>query len=182
MHGLVTSLRIIRPISPDLGKGREAEREAVRRLIGEVAPGCELSHLPNGAPCIEGYPYTISLSHTKGFIAFVAHSKPYPAGIDIEYRSERALRVRERFLSLKENAAIDESHAAEHVLLHWCAKETLYKLLNTSGVDFRRELHILPFPFGMSGTIQANAAARGLFLLDFEINPEYVCVWNRGRG
>jgi phosphopantetheinyl transferase len=173
----------VRPINSYLGEGRKAEQEAVRRLIGELAPGNKLSHLPNGVPYIEGYPHNISLSHTKGFIAFVAHPKPHPAGIDIEYRGERVLRIRERFLSPEENAAIDESHVAEHLLLHWCAKETLYKLLSTSGVDFRRELHIMPFPFGISGTIQVmethTSTTRQPFLLDFEVKPDYVCVWNK---
>jgi phosphopantetheinyl transferase len=173
----------VRPISPDFGEGRKAEQEAVRQLIGDLSPDSGLSHLPNGAPYIEGYPYNISLSHTKGFIAFVAHLKPHLAGIDIEYRGERVLRVRERFLSPGENAAIDESHAAEHILLHWCAKETLYKLLSTPGVDFRHELHVTPFPFGTAGTIQVTethtSVAGQSFLLDFEVRPEYVCVWNR---
>jgi phosphopantetheinyl transferase len=155
----------------------------VHRLIHELAPDSGLSHLPNGAPYIEGYPYNISLSHTKGFIAFVAHPKPYPAGIDIEYKGERVLRVRERFLTPQENAAIDESHAAEHLLLYWCAKETLYKLLRDSGIDFRHALQVMPFPFGESGAIRVTETHTSplpqSFLLDFEVSQDYVCVWNR---
>jgi phosphopantetheinyl transferase len=177
LDDLTTFLRVIRPFALCPNRRREAEQEAVRQLIDEIASGSKLSYLPNGAPYIEGCSCNISISHTRGFVALVAYPKPHPAGIDIEYRSERALRVGRRFLSPEEYAALDGIHIADHALLYWCAKETLYKLLGTPVSDYRSELCIAPFSFGTSGTIRAKAAGKS-FLLEFELTPEYACVWN----
>jgi phosphopantetheinyl transferase len=177
LDNLTTFLRVIRPFALCPDRRREAEQEAVRQLIDEIASGSRLSYLPNGAPYIEGCSCNISISHTRGFVAFVAQPKPYPAGIDIEYRSERALRVGRRFLSPEEYAALDGHHTAEHALLCWCAKETLYKLQGTPVSDYRNDLCLAPFPFATSGTIQATVSGHP-FLLALELTPAYACVWN----
>lgn len=95
--------------------------------LQELTGGSALiAYHPNGAPYLSGSSLHISISHTKGYAAVLLQDHP-AAGIDIEYRSERVSRIRSRFMNPEEEAGIDKEYETEHLLLHWCAKETLLK-------------------------------------------------------
>lgn len=104
---------------------RRREWLACRVLLQELTGGpvC-VAYRPNGAPYLSGSSLHISISHTKGYAAVLLQNRP-AAGIDIEYHSGRVSRIRSRFMNPEEEAGIDKEHETEHLLLHWCAKETL---------------------------------------------------------
>jgi len=124
-------------------KVREKEQKAVRELvaamlqyktsIGESSrtdETVEIGHKESGKPVLDGW--HISISHTKGYAA-VLLSKNHEVGIDIEYVSERVKRIADRFLRPDEQAenTID-------LLLHWCAKEAIYKLYSELDLTFQQ--------------------------------------------
>ena len=111
-----------------------------------------VDYLPNGAPTLRDLPFSVSLSHTKGYAAALVTPHAH-AGIDIEYRSDRVKKIRSRFMHDDEDTAIDPTHESDHLLIYWCAKEALFKLLGEEEVDFREHLRIFPVPFYKTGKI-----------------------------
>jgi 4'-phosphopantetheinyl transferase EntD len=124
-------------------KVREKEQKAVRELvaamlqyktsIGESSrtdDTVEIGHKESGKPILKDW--HISISHTKGYAA-VLLSKNHEVGIDIEYVSDRVKRIADRFLRPDEQAenTID-------LLLHWCAKEAIYKLYSELDLTFQQ--------------------------------------------
>ena len=124
-------------------KVREKEQKAVRELvaamlqyktsIGESSrtdDTVEITHEESGKPVLDGW--HISISHTKGYAA-VLLSKNHEVGIDIEYVSERVKRIADRFLRPDEQA-----ESVTDLLLHWCAKEAIYKLYSELDLTFQQ--------------------------------------------
>lgn len=72
----------------------------------------------------------ISISHTRGYIAIIL-SETKNVGIDIEYVSDRVEKISSRFM--REDESADDIIS---LLVHWCAKETLYKLFSSEHLDF----------------------------------------------
>jgi phosphopantetheinyl transferase len=132
---------------------RKTEWLAVRVLLKELlGEATAIAYHTNGAPYLPDKDLCISISHTKGYVAVLLSDTP-PAGIDIEYRASRILNVRSRFLSPEEDSHIDPAREADHLLIHWCAKETLFKMMGQSDVDFANQMHIHPFPCNKSGNL-----------------------------
>ena len=133
---------------------RQLEFLAVRVLIKELT-GLEnrILHFESGKPYIEGCKSRISISHTKGYVTVALHPDQ-EIGIDIEYRSDRVKKVVTRFIGDREMSLIDnklsliaDEYEKEHAkvniyLLFWSAKETMFKMLDSDGVDFIEHLHI----------------------------------------
>ena len=111
---------------------RFASRVLLKELLGEEA---RVDYHSTGAPFLACVPLYISISHTKDYVAVILDKRP--TGIDIEYRSDRILKIRSRFMNPEEEAGIDLEHEVEHLLIHWCAKETLFKIIGQEGVDFK---------------------------------------------
>ena len=97
-----------------------------------------------------------------------------------EYRSDRILKIRSRFMNPEEEAGIDLEHEVEHLLIHWCAKETLFKIIGQEGVDFQKHLHVNPFPYLSSGTFkgrETRTEACREYELAYQVTPDYVLTW-----
>ena len=112
---------------------RFASRVLLKELLGEEV---RVDYHSTGAPFLACVPLYISISHTKDYVAVILDKRP--TGIDIEYRSDRILKIRSRFMNPEEEAGIDLEHEVEHLLIHWCAKETLFKIIEQEGVDFQK--------------------------------------------
>ena len=110
---------------------------------------------PSGAPRLAGCKdIGISISHTRGYAA-VSVGRSGAAGIDIEYRCDRAWRIRSRFLHPAENDFLDPLQPADHALVCWCVKEAMYKVIGKGDTDFGRHFRISPFPLEDSGVVTA---------------------------
>lgn len=161
---------------------RQKEWLATRLLLKEML-GHEaiIHHHPNGAPFLsETEKKQISISHTKDFVAIMLTDVTHIAGIDIEYRSERVRKVRSRFLNAEEERFIDPAHETEHLLICWCAKETLYKIINRQEVDFCRHLHIQPFSYAEQGTLitfDTCSESPKHVVLQYRVEKDFVITW-----
>lgn len=160
---------------------RRQEWLATRVLLKELA-GEELliAYHDDGAPYLTSSPFFLSISHTNGYAAVLLQEQP-AAGIDIEYCSNRVLKIRRRFMSPEEDASICADKEAEHLLIYWCAKEALFKMIRQQNVDFIEHLHVEPFDFGYSGEIkgyESLISERKTYLLKYKVWPEFVLVYS----
>lgn len=184
---------------------RKQEWLAVRLLLEQLAgPEVTIEYDEYGAPLLHNSAYNISISHTTGFAAVILNDKPY-AGIDIEYHSERAWRLREKYLSENElemfiplykdkqrnvQPATGEQAGSkqksnrqccnELATLCWCAKETAYKALNQSEVDFIGHLHIQPFILSEKGIFllkETRTPQQETFFIHYRITEDYIITW-----
>lgn len=111
---------------------RKCEVLAVCLLIKEIiGDNVQLLHQDNGKPYLSSG-MNISISHTRGFaVIIVSHSKQ--VSVDIEYFSNRIERIRSKFMRDDENAS-----SQVKLLMHWCAKETMYKLFPEDNLTFNK--------------------------------------------
>lgn len=155
-----------------------ATRVLLKELLGEELT---ISHYPDGAPYLPDRPdLSISVSHTKGYAA--VYCKNTPAGIDIEYRANRILKIKHKFMSEEELAMIDRKNESAHLLICWCAKETLFKLIRQEDVDFCEHLHIRPFVFAVKGQMEvweSKTEKKEAFVLQYRVTPDFVLTFNR---
>lgn len=157
-----------------------AARVLLKELIGEELL---IDYRNNGAPYLPESSLHISISHTRAYAAVLLQESP-AAGIDIEYFSDRVLKIRNRFLSPSENAAIDPAYEVEHLLVHWCAKEALFKMIGRQGVDFISHLHISPFEYEPSGRIEVYETYGSqpvFYRLAYQVHPDFVWVWSEAE-
>ncbi len=109
---------------------RLCEVLAVRTLIHEMLnTDVELSHDNTGCPHLSNG-MNIGISHTKGFAAVII-SKQHRVSVDIEQLSNRVSKITDKFLRPDETA-----NTVIEQLLHWCTKETLYKLYPEDDLKF----------------------------------------------
>jgi len=128
-----------------MSKSRRQEWLSVRFLLKEILKEeKKILYTPAGKPYLQDDSYHISISHTKGHVAIIA-DKRNKVAIDIEYISDRVERIQDRFLSEKEKQSLSPTQPFLHLLLHWSAKECLFKLLDEENITFGEQLHIEPF-------------------------------------
>jgi len=129
-------------------------RLLVKQLLGEEK---QILYRPNGKPYIVDDSHYVSISHSKNYVVVILNSQ-HEVAIDIERISPRVVGIAPRFMNDLETAAIPVERQIEYMLLHWSAKESVFKMMNESGVDFREDIRITPFNpvFGEWGTFEAS--------------------------
>ena len=165
---------------------RKQEWLAARLLLLHLdGPESYIDYNENGAPVLRNNRYNISISHTSCFVAIILSDKENP-GIDIEYHSERAFKLRKKYLGNKEMEMFDLLRDSLHnnmntlATLCWCAKETAFKALRQTEVDFIEHLHILPFTFSDKGTFslkETKSLQQEVFNIKYQITEDYIITW-----
>lgn len=164
-------------------QGRKLEYLAVRVLLKNVT-GHEyrILHKSSGKPYVEGEPFQLTISHTKGYVAVGIHPSA-GVGMDIEQCTERVKKVVDRFVHLEEipdRNILSPEELLGQLLLHWSAKETLYKVLDCQEVDFVKHLRILPFKLNENGTLSGaeyRTDRHRSFQIRYLLHPDFVCTW-----
>lgn len=136
-----------------------------------------VKHTPQGQPFLSDNSYQISISHSKDYAVVLLH-KYKKVGVDIENYSNRVLKIEKRFIS--EDEYIDPNNRTVHLILHWCAKETLYKLMDSTKIIFKEHLHVHPFKIQDKGVIKASESLspnNTVFDIYYEINKNFVITW-----
>ena len=156
---------------------RRLEWLSVRRLMHELGITSPIAYLPSGRPYLKDDARHISISHTRGYAA-VAICNSAPIGIDIEQRTDKVCRVREKFLSRVEKLFLPlEKKNVEAMLVVWTTKEAMFKLIDKPGIDFAEHLHISPFELVDEGCLQAHETftdEQFSFECDYQIYPDFV--------
>ncbi|MDR2804339.1 MAG: 4'-phosphopantetheinyl transferase superfamily protein [Dysgonamonadaceae bacterium] len=133
------------PALAKMSPRRQSEWLTIRVLLKNTLGEEKLIlYTDSGKPYLADSSYFVSISHTKGYAA-VALDEKHPVAIDIEHISPRVERIRSRFMNETEEKNLSNRHPLIHLLLHWSAKETLFKYLNENDIEFQSQLHIHPF-------------------------------------
>ena len=152
-------------------------RALLFRLLGEHKEVC---YQPSGKPYLADYSYFISISHTKGYVSVILSDK-VPVGIDIEQYGQRVHRVAHKYMREDESVRLYKEDATWSLLLHWSAKEVMFKCMDTDGVDFRQHLHIEPFLLQEQGDFTAHESRteqKRSFRIHYLLHPEFVMTWS----
>ena len=111
-------------------------RVLLKALCGEEK---EIAYYSSGRPYLKDGSRYISISHTRGYVAVALHSS-CEVGMDIEQYGTRVRKVASRFIRSDEEPAMMEGDEVYALLLHWSAKEALFKLMGVEEVDFSFQL------------------------------------------
>lgn len=159
---------------------RKLEFLATRALLHEMLLrlGCsekqiqnmgDISHNPQGKPLLKGY--NISISHTRGYVSVIL-SKNKKVAVDIEYISNRVERVASKFLRKDEKA-----FGLDSLLVHWCCKETMYKLFSEEQLGFS-DMKVLPFDALSDWSCEVvDLRTKATIRMDFELTMEFVLTY-----
>jgi len=124
---------------------RKKEWLSTRALLNEIHSGSnQIKYHNDGRPYLDDCTINISISHSIGYIAILLHETSIP-GIDIELINRKVGRVASRFLSPDELIACNvETELSNHrLLLHWCAKEAIFKMIPVSNIEFSTDIQII---------------------------------------
>ena len=107
-------------------------RVLLKALCGEEK---EIAYYSSGRPYLKDGSRYISISHTRGYVAVALHSS-CEVGMDIEQYGTRVRKVASRFIRSDEEPAMMEGDEVYALLLHWSAKEALFKTDGSRGGGF----------------------------------------------
>lgn len=153
-----------------------AVRVLLYRLLGQAV---EVAYEPSGKPYLADRSCFISISHTKGYVAVIL-SPVSEVGIDIEQYGARIHKVAHKFMRADEVIEAYRGDTTWPLLLHWSAKEVMFKCMHAAEVDFREHLHIAPFTVADQGCFEAyeyRTDRQQSFLIHYQIHPDFVVTW-----
>ena len=151
-------------------------RVLLKELLGEEKV---IDYLPSGKPFLKDRSACVSFSHTCGYVAVAVHPTK-EVGIDIEQYGNRVSRLASRFVREDEMQSVRAGNEIYALLLHWSAKETMFKLMNQSDVDFLDHLHILPFiptELGEMEAVEYRTDLHQTFQISYYAHPNYVLTF-----
>jgi phosphopantetheinyl transferase len=152
-------------------RARACEFLAVRALLHLMCPGSLIRYHSDGSPFLEGINCSISISHTRGY-ATLMMSRTKTVGIDIEYRTERVKKIKDKFIRCDEKAETIAS-----MLIHWSAKEAVYKLFHEENLAYF-DMRIQPFVQSSEGDILVeNLVRKVIQRVHFSVNEDYVLTY-----
>jgi len=144
----------IRRLNTFKNERRKIESLSVRALLQQMTrPNARIVYHDNSRkPYLDDGSYNISVTHSHQYTAILLN-KEREVGIDIEYMSHDIERIAHKFLSDKEIITDNQAKRKEHIYIHWCAKEALYKICNKEEIIFQENLIIKPFKFDTQGEL-----------------------------
>ena len=161
--------------------GRKLEFLAIRALMyemlrvngaskGLLSHAGDFTHNGQGKPLFRGY--HVSISHTKGYAALIL-SKKSEVAVDIEYMSDRVERIASKFLRKDERA-----DSLDAKLVHWCAKETVFKLFSEENLLFE-DMRVKPFDTMADWACDVENLKSGKTArVDFELAMDFVLTYS----
>ncbi len=171
----------IREVYPGVSLGLWQMDETVEQLFGqyphlqayrsqlEEKYKSDITHNEAGKPLFRGY--HISVSHTKGYAALIL-SKNQEVAVDIEYFNDRVERIASKFLRKDEKA-----EDLDAKLVHWCAKETVFKLFSEENLMFE-DMRVKPFDTMADWSCDVENLKSGKMAhVDFELTMEFVLTY-----
>lgn len=153
--------------SQDQSKAPQDQSKASQGL--PVADVPMIGHAASGQPLLRGY--HVGVTHTKGYAALML-SKSCDVACDIEHFSDRVERIKSKFLRKDEKADDLDS-----LLVHWCGKETVYKLFPEDNLQFS-QMRVGPFSTMSDWACEVENMKRGEKVrVDFELTMQFVLTY-----
>ncbi|MDD2385769.1 MAG: 4'-phosphopantetheinyl transferase superfamily protein [Bacteroidales bacterium] len=119
--------------------GRRLEILSTRAALYELNPDITITYEGRKPICNKGY---ISISHSDTLVAVIWHPTKQ-VSVDIEKYDKRIIRIAKRAFSPNElNFANDNIEILTKI---WSCKECVYKIVNKSAVEFKKQITISDF-------------------------------------
>jgi len=134
-------------------KGRNREKESIRRLTTLLHPNSEIQKDVWGKPFIPNGPH-INYSHSSSHVLWGEHAD-HAIGVDIENERPQLIKLQSKFCSTEELSYLDTCEPLSQLLLIWSAKESIYKAYGKKALDFKLHMQISAFKASTEGTLEA---------------------------
>ncbi|HCC70607.1 MAG TPA: hypothetical protein DEQ09_05580 [Bacteroidales bacterium] len=161
---------------------RKLEFLSVRALLAELlGPEARIVYNKNNKPFIKDGSHFISISHSHKLTAIMLSSRER-IGIDLEYMSSNIMRIARKFINRNEKVTRKRDLRKYHLYLHWCAKESLYKICDKEGINMQKNITIHPFTVEESGDITGKVHSEMInevFDLQYTRYENYAIVWTK---
>ncbi len=159
---------------------RKLEWLSVRALLYTLTgQHITVAYEDSGKPYFPSYKGYLSISHTKGYVA-VIYSPCHQVGIDIEQYAQRIHRLSSRFMRDDETAVAMDGDTTWSKLLHWSAKETMFKCMDSAEVDFKEHMHIPEFKPESGGVFTGKdykTSFHRIFDIHYLTDKDFVLTW-----
>lgn len=161
---------------------RKLEFLSVRALLAELlGKDARIVYNKNNKPFLKDGSRFISITHSHKLTAILLSANER-VGIDLEYMSTNIGAIAFKFINKREKITKESERRRYHLYLHWCAKESLYKICDKEGINFRRNITIEPFAVKDSGEIKGKVHTdkiNEIFDLFYTRYDNYAIVWTK---
>ncbi len=161
---------------------RKLEFLSVRALLADLlGKDARIVYNKNNKPFLKDGSRFISITHSHKLTAILTSTNE-KVGIDLEYMSSNIGAFAFKFLNRKEKVTKDSETRKYHMYIHWCAKESLYKICDKEGINFRKNITIEPFEVKESGEIKGSVKTDKInesFDLLYSKYDNYAIVWTK---
>jgi phosphopantetheinyl transferase len=161
---------------------RNLEFLSVRALLAELLGNeARIVYNKNNKPFLKDGSRFISISHSNKLTAILLSTNE-KVGIDLEYMGSNIVAIANKFMNEKEEITSDQNDTRYHLYLHWCAKESLYKICDKEGISIRNNITIEPFKVLESGAIKGKVHTDKIndtFDLHYSKYNNYAIVWTK---
>ena len=159
---------------------RKIEWLSVRALVKTMlGKDTRILYNAENKPFVRGNTLNISITHSNNLTAVII-AKDKRVGIDLEFMSGKISKVANKFINNRENIISDPELSKFHLYLHWCAKETLYKICDKQDINFRDGITIAPFSPDEHGYMKGqviNGSGTESFEMEYLQHDNYALVW-----
>jgi len=161
-----------------------AARLLLKEMTGSIAG---IDYNPAGKPVLAGYPGYLSISHSTGIVAIYYHPLFRP-GIDVEAITRNITRLAPKFLSEREleDCTIGNQLSNDDLMLRWCAKEAVFKMVPDAEIDFAGQIFCKATPLQTrAGTFEAIFTMHGIgttIPLHYRFLGNILMVWGNLNG
>jgi 4'-phosphopantetheinyl transferase EntD len=159
-------------------ESRKKEWLSTRVLLNEVLGFWpNITYMETGKPIINNHIRHLSISHSKEMVGILLCTSPY-AGVDIEKTSRNIDNILPRFLSADEIKNVETATNPHSKIIHWCAKEAIFKSINEPNIEFSSRIKI--DKINNDGTIEATYQSkqqRHNLHLNYLLLDDHAIVW-----
>lgn len=159
---------------------RQLESMSVRALLQKMTkPDARIVYHESRKPYLADGSYNISISHSHNQTSILL-SKDKRVGVDLEYMSHNIERIAHKFINSREIITENLQKRRDHLYIHWCAKEALYKICDKVDINFQTNLTIKPFEADDHGQITGivhNNFRNEEYKMHYFIKNNYVLVY-----
>ncbi|MRM84088.1 4'-phosphopantetheinyl transferase family protein [Riemerella anatipestifer] len=133
---------------------KQYERLMVRRMLNSALPLHQLFYLEDGTPYLEPSSAFISISHSYPYAVLAI--APRKIGVDIEKKSDKLVRLKEKILYPSEKLWVSSQDEESYLTALWTIKESLYKIHSAKYWSFREHYEVLPFSLDNLSSVECK--------------------------
>ena len=135
----------------------------------------------NNKPFLKDGSNFISITHSHDLTAIIC-SPSSKVGIDLEYMRSTISSISFKFINRKESITKNKHLKKNHLYIHWCAKEAIYKICDKEGISIKNNISIDHFEVKDFGKIKGKVVTKKIdeiFDLQYCRYDNYTIVWTK---